>query len=647
MTCQQGHGSTPALPLSPVSNDDRFSRYRDGWRRLLPAEPDPRKWAGKLRQSYPRAFSRWIEHEDELLRDMALDGTDPREISRMLGRQVKAVATRLTNFGLSHLPAKPAAPPLEPRPEPVVRDYNKRDSGAGLTNPSKYQTAIFDFVENGSGHGVVQATAGSGKTTTLVEVAKLLPVNTAALFLAFNRSAASQLKERLPSTVKAKTVHSLGNHALGSVLRSGGLGVHPVQNRKYRKLVATYSADLKCGPLRQYAGQAAQYLNELATFARLDLVDAEDHSALLACARRHSLPVLRETGLLEELHRRLSKIIEDGLRLAMQGIIDYTDMIYVPVAEDLSMPQQFDFVCIDEAQDLSAVQLELIMRAVAPSGRLLFVGDSRQAIYGFAGADTRSMEKIIERTCATVLPLSVSYRCPRSHVELARRFSRDIEAAPNAIRGRINAISDARLADAVTTDDLILCRTNAPLVSACLDLVSRGKAAKILGKQDLVGKLERHAAAAFEEDLFDWEKRLERYSERQLAHMASMGNDSACAIAALLEDEVACVKALTQAALNGGCQSLTSLSGYIRAIFGDDEKVITLSTVHRAKGREADRVFILYPHLMPSTHATTDAECEAETCIQFVAVTRAKRELIFVEAEESRRKRKDDDLWWR
>ena len=62
-----------------------------------------------------------------------------------------------------------------------------------------------------------------------------------------------------------------------------------------------------------------------------------------------------------------------------------------------------------------------------------------------------------------------------------------------------------------------------------------------------------------------------------------------------------------------------------------DDDVVRLSTIHKSKGLEAERVFILGFHeLIPSEWATTKDELYAEQCLQFVAVTRAKKELIFI-----------------
>ena len=101
--------------------------------------------------------------------------------------------------------------------------------------PSSHQEAIFRFVEQGSGHGVIMATAGSGKSTTLVEVAHRLPKNTRACFLAFNTYAAQQLKDRLPAHVTARTVHALGLKTLAASIK--GTKLARVYSRKYQERV--------------------------------------------------------------------------------------------------------------------------------------------------------------------------------------------------------------------------------------------------------------------------------------------------------------------------------------------------------------------------------------------------------------------------
>jgi len=78
------------------------------------------------------------------------------------------------------------------------------------TNFSKYQVAIFDQVKNSDKNICVQATAGAGKTTTLLEILNLIPRFKKTVFLSFSNTIVNELKERVPSHTLASTIHSLG-----------------------------------------------------------------------------------------------------------------------------------------------------------------------------------------------------------------------------------------------------------------------------------------------------------------------------------------------------------------------------------------------------------------------------------------------------
>ena len=278
------------------------------------------------------------------------------------------------------------------------------------STPSSHQEAIFRFVAEGAGHGVIMATAGSGKSTTLVEVAHRLPEGTRACFLAFNTSTAQQLKDRLPAHVTARTVHSLGLKTLAASVKGRKLArVYP---RKYQQLVKARlrNTEESYRVSSATASQAVHYLQELTHYTRVNLAREDDQGVLERITRIYHLRPPEQPELLDNLHNQLWEILRDGVALALEGLYDYTDMIYAPLAADLSPIQRFDMVCVDEAQDLSPMQLEFILSLPRLGGRLLFVGDPKQAIYGFAGADTRAMSRIVERTQATVLPLSVTYR---------------------------------------------------------------------------------------------------------------------------------------------------------------------------------------------------------------------------------------------
>jgi superfamily I DNA/RNA helicase len=115
--------------------------------------------------------------------------------------------------------------------------------------------------------------------------------------------------------------------------------------------------------------------------------------------------------------------------LARKGI-DFTDMIFLPVANNWIRPQ-YDMVVVDEAQDMNTCQLA-IAQGLARN-RVVVVGDDRQAIYGFRGADSGSLDRLKDELKATELGLTTTYRCGRGIVALAQTWCQITRLTP-AIR---------------------------------------------------------------------------------------------------------------------------------------------------------------------------------------------------------------------
>lgn len=502
--------------------------------------------------------------------------------------------------------------------------------------PSLYQRRVLEFVRSGTGNAVVRATAGAGKTTTLVQVAEALPRDLRACFLAYGKDASLELANRLPKHVPAKTTHSLGWTILKDALAPRGVKLK-LDNRKYTGLQREALATLPPTEGTAYDQDVVrEYLAKLVNFARLNFTDTKDPSAVRALAVRYNLIPPDDLELETELHEQLRAVLRAGVRAALEtGVIDYTDMLYVPQVLQLPTPE-YDFVCVDEAQDYSPVALNFTMRLVNPEhgGRLLFVGDPRQSIFGFAGADTDALDRIVTRAQATVLPLSISYRCPRSHVELTRRIAPEMEARPDAPEGKIYWIRDAALPKWVREGDLVLCRQNAPLIGTCLRLVREGKRAFVRGRE-LAGQLTTMSRTAFVKGFHQWEEALEAFEHAEIERVQKSlgGRPQEGAVLAGRLDLIDGLRFLVKDLSRDRVPSQATLEERIARTFNEDETAgVVLSTVHRAKGREANRVLILYPELMPGAYAKTPEAIRGEECVQFVALTRSRRDLVFVEA---------------
>src|SRR5262249_35953012 len=119
---------------------------------------------------------------------------------------------------------------------------------------------------------------------------------------------------------------------------------------------------------------------------------------------------------------------------------------YMPLVSQMFIYQQ-DWVLVDEAQDTNASRRAFVAKLLKPTGRSIWVGDPAQAIYGFTGADSKSLDTIRERFNAQLLNLTVTYRCPKQIVKKAQQWVKHIEAHESAPEGTIKDVNVANLLD--------------------------------------------------------------------------------------------------------------------------------------------------------------------------------------------------------
>ncbi len=222
--------------------------------------------------------------------------------------------------------------------------------------PSKYQQAIFDYIRYETGHLVVEAVAGSGKSTSLVEAAKLLPPTAKALFAAFNNHIAKELGEKLQaagSPMECRTVHSLGKSILDRTFKT-----QKIEGYKYGNLCRDYLQTRNIVDRR-----IAQQMSKLVDAVRLTISQPTETN-LIKIINHYGMDdvEIADYGWLEMVEG-IPAILEAGKQMYTKaGIIDFTDMLYLPIALDLPCPK-YDVLMLDEAQDFNAAQLALIMKS--------------------------------------------------------------------------------------------------------------------------------------------------------------------------------------------------------------------------------------------------------------------------------------------
>jgi hypothetical protein len=159
--------------------------------------------------------------------------------------------------------------------------------------------------------------------------------------------------------------------------------------------------------------------------------------------------------------------------------IDYTDMLCLPLTDSFrKFIFKYDVVFIDEAQDLSIAQQELMLNCVKKDGKFIAVGDPSQSINGFAGSDINSFDRLFEKA-GKKLPLSVNYRCGKNIIAEAQKIVKEIQPYDDAEDGEV--ITQKNL-NGIAAGDMIICRKTAPLITVTLNMMSRGVSCFIKGR---------------------------------------------------------------------------------------------------------------------------------------------------------------------
>jgi superfamily I DNA/RNA helicase len=300
--------------------------------------------------------------------------------------------------------------------------------------------------------------------------------------------------------------------------------------------------------------------------------------------------------------------------------VDYADMIFLPLAWKLTS-RDYQLVVVDEAQDMTAAQLEIAERVC--DGRICVVGDDRQSIYKFRGADSGALDRLKAKLGALELPLTTTYRCGTSIVEHAQRLVPDIQAGPDNLHGVVDACTPTELLTLVRPDDFVLSRLNAPLVSITLRLLRNGIRATMAGRDVGAGVV----AILKKLKVTDWtplsqvQSLVEGWERKQVTKLAALGvpeeidriRDQADVLYAFIMDADT-----TKEMFNKLDTLFTNVDG---------EPVtnsVLCSSVHKAKGLECRHVFVL-----KETFYRRGRTEEEDNCM-YVAVTRAKEHLTLV-----------------
>ena len=474
---------------------------------------------------------------------------------------------------------------------------------------SKYQQAVYNFVDNSKGNALVQAVAGSGKTTTLVNALTYTYDTESVIVLAFSKPVVMELGRRVPQGVEVATSHALGL-------------------RDIRKLCGNVA--VKKDRVIAFLKKALPGYKELGDLART--ISLAKNTA--ATSRDEICELMAQVGVdfgappsntraVEARERELASVIIDTLKQCqkLDGFVDFDDMIWLPTVHNMPPAFRYDRVLVDEAQDLNPLQLRQVKKIVHKQGHALVFGDQHQAIFGFRGADSNAMSDLRTAFKATELPLSVCYRCGTRIVAEAKKIVPHIESPPGQHEGMVFDDVETTMIVKSQPGDLIVSRYNSPMIRLCYKLLLAGKSAHIMGNNvgRTIGKLVKRLDP---EDIGDLRRKIIEWRDAEIDRSRQhpiMRTDT-------IRDKAMCILALCDSV-----GSLSELQTRIDKLFSDTVRQgsVVLSSTHRAKGMERDNVWVLhdtYPYTWANGHGDNDEERN----LYYVAITRAVNKLHIV-----------------
>lgn len=476
-------------------------------------------------------------------------------------------------------------------------------------NPTPEQALIIDAAGHTGDNILINALAGTGKTSTLELIHGVL-TKAPILYLAFNKRVVEEMEKRLEARLSTnprlpamaiRTFNSLG-HRIWAKANAKNLKVDPKKiNNIFKSLVSQAPKDVQSTFWEVYwdvvhavrLGKALGYIPEgKYTHVRALLSRTDFHRSL------EERPDALTAALIDA-------VLAESIRLAYTGLIDFDDQVYMPGVFGGTFPR-FPIVAVDEVQDLSPVNHAMLDKLVKSGTRLFAVGDRWQSIYEFRGAKAGSMEEAQTKYSMTSLDLSVSFRCPQAIVEAARwRVPNFKWSKPGGTYDILPRLEGTDIPEHST----ILCRNNSPLFRMAFNLLSRGRSVSVAGS-DIGPKLIGHMRKLGPEELSrsstlsainDWE-------HEKLSRESSSASDMA-----------ACMRVFANQA-----SSLGLAISYAEHLFKQTGS-IKLMTGHKAKGLEWDTVYHLDPHLCKNT--------EQDKNLRYVIGTRSREFLYEINSE--------------
>lgn len=476
-----------------------------------------------------------------------------------------------------------------------------------ILHPTDEQVAIFDHVRDSDNSLNVSAYAGVGKTTSAVESMQALLGKKSIQYLVFNTRNAREAEGKCEERIAVNTCHSFAFRAYVAAMGKVEISKTDKDENIARALIGGEDDKID---LRHYLTQAVELAKNYL---------AEDNATVREIVARHAIDTCDMND--EEFASNVLKAMD--LAVKQDRIVSFTDMLFCCYKKNIRVPQA-DVTYVDEDQDLSNLRLELAMRSMRPGGKMVSLGDIFQQCYLFTGANSKAVENIIQRTNADTKKLTITFRCGKKIVDLARSYVSDYIAADSNPDGVVANMSYGDMMQDTSDGgagpgDFVLSRTNAPLASIAMQFLKQGRKVSIMGK-DLGASLAymvKRSKATTVVQFLGW---LDDWRALECEKLIARNKDCE-----QITDRFECLINFCD-----GTNDPKEVIKRINTMFtSEDEEQndrIVLATLHKSKGNEKDRVWFLEDTC--KVRAKTEEDIQVEKNLRYIGITRAKTHLF-------------------
>ena len=527
------------------------------------------------------------------------------------------------------------------------------------------QERVINWVVSGRGNALVSSVAGSGKSTLITQCANQIPLNQKVIILSFNKKIAeemrSKLKDRIPNRfpgepddwkyTQAATLNSIGKRAIVNHYKWGIRQPRNVSENKEKidDVIKILTDEL-------FDRRTQRYLEQLDAYKKSALYPLGAppvkpkrrpcYTALSALLRLSQASLYRPTqpsgSNLKEIISFYGIEINAQLDLewavqALQRIesetvarfnesyqITLDEQIYMPWALDLRDPYPWDWIFVDECQDLSPLRIDLLRRLSKPTTRFVFVGDNDQSIYGWTGADPRCFDRIKSEFSPETFELTSTFRCSLAVTELAQRYVPKITAFEGNLKGEVLKYPSGGPLPELKSGDAVLSRLKSGLINIAIRLIRGG--CKFQGFEGLLDEKILDLLQGIYEEQSGSLSVTERLGRMAIIIETDIDVNGCTAEKVELYDLSVALKGLSEAFPT--IRDFAGLRLQLHEVCKGTSDGPLLSTIHKQKGAEFNNVLIVDFSLLPLVWpGQQDWEFEQELNLVYVAITRAKNKL--------------------